>query len=280
MQHNHMAVPVAVAIIAVMLFAGSASGQGQVPPMVVPTPILAGPQEGSPPVPPPGRGAGRQGREGQGSRRGGWVHATPHIPTGLTVKLPAPKAKSETSLEQALWNRRTLRAVTVGQLTLEEVGQLLWAAQGITGEYARRAAPSLAAAYPLEVILVAGDVAGLPAGTYRYYPTSNEVERLALGDRRHDLGPICKFNGIEQAPAVVAITGVESRLSSLMQVGATTHHIVAIEAGAAAQNLALEAVALGLGTAVVPDSDEAKLVRILQTPPDEKPFVVVVISRQ
>ena len=130
------------------------------------------------------------------------------------------------------------------------------------------------------MILVAGDVAGLPTGVYRYYPASNELERLKEGDRRHDLAPVCKFRDLEKAPAVVVITGVESRMSGIVPAGLAAHHTVAIEAGAASQNLVLEAVALGLGTAVVSDSDEGKLVQILHTGPDERPFVVVVISRQ
>ena len=278
MKLTHRAAPIAVAVIAVMLSASWVLGQGQVPPIPAPG-SQARPAQAPPGPPQPGQGYARQGREGRG-RRGGAPRATPRTPTGPTVKLPTPRAKSELSIEQALWGRRQLRSATTGQIALEDAGQLLWAAQGITGEWGRRAAPSAGATYPLEVLLVAGDVAGLPAGVYRYYPASNELERLVLGDRRHDLAPVCKFDGIEKAAATVVITGVESRMAAVVPPGPMAHHNVAIEAGAASQNLVLEAVALGLGTAVVPDSDEARLVQILHTPPEEKPFVVVVISRQ
>ena len=278
MNFRYLSGPVAAVAIAVTLSAGVVCAQEQVPPAPVPT-ALAEPAQAPPGQFPPGQGYPRQGREGR-SRRNGAPRATPRTPTGPAVKLAAPKAKSETSVEQALWGRRSLRSVTAGQITLEDIGQLMWAAQGLTGEYGRRAAPSAGGAYPLEVLLVAGDVTGLPAGVYRYYPASNELERLVEGDRRGDLGEVCKFRGIEKAPAIVVITGVESRMATIVPAGPMAHHTVAIEAGAASQNLALEAVALGLGTAIVPDSDEEKLAKILHAAPNEKPFVTVVISRQ
>jgi SagB-type dehydrogenase family enzyme len=268
-----------VVFLALVSFASLVFGQA---PAVPPFPPPAG-QSGvaQAPAGQSPTGQGYDGRSGEGrGRRGGPARPTPKAPTGPVVKLTTPKAKSETSIEQTLWGRRSLRSVTAGQITLEDVSQLLWAAQGITGQWGRRAAPSAGGGYPLEVILVAGDVAGLPAGVYRYYPASNELERLAEGDRRKDLVGVSNFKDVAQAPAVVVITGTESRMSGIVPAGPAAHHTVAIEAGAASQNLVLEAVALGLGTAVVSDSDEAKLVQIIHAAPDEKPFVVVVISRQ
>ena len=281
MSSRHLSAAVVV-LAAVTWFAGTVLGQGQVPPLpspgsqAAPAPVPSG----QPPAgqPSDAQGYPRRGGEGRGWRGPG-PHATPRTPTGPTVKLTAPKAKSETSIEQALWGRRSLRGATAGQITLEDAGQLVWAAQGITGEWNRRAAPSAGGGYPLEVILIAGDVEKLAAGVYRYYPASNELERLAEGDRRKDLAQVCKFRDIEKAPAVVVITGMESRMSGIVPT-TSANRTVAIEAGAASQNLVLEAVALGLGTAVVPDSDDSRLGQIVHAAPGEKPFVMVVVSRQ
>lgn len=57
-------------------------------------------------------------------------------------------------------------------LTLEEVSQLLWAAQGTTAGWGGRTTPSAGALYPLEVYLVAGKVDKVPAGVYKYKPGS------------------------------------------------------------------------------------------------------------
>ena len=258
-------------------FAGVVSGKGQAPPVQVP-PGPASPAQVPPGQPPPGPFPPGQAPQGS-SRRGGYPRPTPRVPTGPAIKLPTPKAKGDVSVEQALWGRRTLRSATAGQITLEDAGQLLWAAQGVTGQWGRRAAPSAGGAYALEVLLVAGDVAGLPAGVYRYYGASNQLERLAEGDKRASLAQLTKFEGIEHAPAIVVITAVESRALRVFPSEAVAHQHVAVEAGAATQNLMLEAVALGLGSAEVSDSDDAKLAQVLGLPSEEKPVAITVISR-
>ena len=68
-----------------------------------------------------------------------------------TVKLPAPEYDSPTSVEAALYARRSVREYQDLPLTLAEVSQLLWAAQGITGPWGYRTAPSAGALSPLEV---------------------------------------------------------------------------------------------------------------------------------
>ena len=81
-----------------------------------------------------------------------------------TIGLPAPQYDSEVSLEQSLLQRRSVRSYTGEPLRLDEVGQLLWAAQGITNEAGFRTAPSAGALYPLEVYLVSVDVTSLDPG--------------------------------------------------------------------------------------------------------------------
>ncbi|NNG13199.1 MAG: hypothetical protein HKM88_08130 [Halobacteria archaeon] len=86
----------------------------------------------------------------------------------MSVRLPEPRADSGVSVEQALRQRRSQRRYTPAPLALAEVGQLLWAAQGVTGRGDLRAAPSAGALYPLEVYLVAGNATSLTAGVYKY----------------------------------------------------------------------------------------------------------------
>ncbi len=80
------------------------------------------------------------------------------------IKLPELRLESNISVEQALLNRRSVRSYENQPLTIAEVGQLLWAAQGIT-EKSRgfRTAPSAGATFPFAVYIVAGDVIGLTA---------------------------------------------------------------------------------------------------------------------
>jgi SagB-type dehydrogenase family enzyme len=79
--------------------------------------------------------------------------------------------------------------------TVAQVSQMLWAAQGVSDERGRRTAPSAGALYPLELFLVAGNVAGLPSGVYRYRPTGHDLLLVVPGDRRPEIASACRQGG-------------------------------------------------------------------------------------
>lgn len=91
------------------------------------------------------------------------------------------------ALEEALDQRRSVRRYTSGALTLEEVSQLLWAAQGITHPEGYRTAPSAGALYLLEVYLTGEQVENLSPGVYRYRPEDHELVVTDSVDRRTEL---------------------------------------------------------------------------------------------
>ena len=70
------------------------------------------------------------------------------------ILLPSPKKTGGISVETALSERRSVRAYTKESLTMAELGQLLWAAQGVTGPDGKRTAPSAMHRYPLEIGVV------------------------------------------------------------------------------------------------------------------------------
>lgn len=75
--------------------------------------------------------------------------------TEQPIPLPAPELIGEMSVESAIKERRSIREFSQKNLALEDVSQLLWAAQGIIGRRGFRAAPSAGALYPLELYIVA-----------------------------------------------------------------------------------------------------------------------------
>jgi SagB-type dehydrogenase family enzyme len=165
------------------------------------------------------------------------------------VSLPPPHTQGAVSVEAALHQRRSLRAPAPTPLSLEEVGQLCWAAQGITDDQGHRTAPSAHAAYPLQVYVLAGAVNGLPAGLYRYLPAGHVLEPLRAGDPRADF----EKRGVGQswvarAPVILVITGTLSKMSGM---GDRAAQFMAVEAGLAAQGFFLQAEALGLGSTFV-----------------------------
>jgi SagB-type dehydrogenase family enzyme len=195
-----------------------------------------------------------------------------------TIRLPEPRAASPTSIEEALRRRRSLREFGRAGLTLAEVAQLLWAAQGRTSADGRRTAPSAGALYPLEVLLVVGRVDGLAPGVYRYQPADHALEQTIQGDRREALAEAALGQDwAARAPVLLVVAAAHERTAR--KYGARADRYVAIEAGAAAQNVALQAVALGLGSVVVGAFDDAEVARLAGLAAGERPLAILPVGR-
>ncbi|KPJ51984.1 nitroreductase, partial [candidate division TA06 bacterium DG_24] len=146
--------------------------------------------------------------------------------------------------------RRSIRSYSDAPLTLAEVSQLLWAAQGITNDRGFRTAPSAGALYPLEVYVVAGKVEGLPAGIYKYRPREHELWRVDLGDKRRELsGAALGQEPVADGAIDIVFAAVYGRTA--VKYGERATRYVHIEVGHAAQNVFLQAGALDLGAAVI-----------------------------
>ena len=184
------------------------------------------------------------------------------------IRLPEVTHVGRVSLEETLQGRRSVREFAPAPLALTELSQLLWAAQGITSPEGGRTAPSAGALYPLEVHVVAGQVADLPAGVYRYRPSNHTLIRVREGDQRSPLARAAHGQDwVSRAPAILVIGAVYERTT--VKYGARGRGYVLMEAGHAAQNVCLEAVALGLGTTVVGAFDNAAVRKILQASASE-----------
>jgi SagB-type dehydrogenase family enzyme len=195
---------------------------------------------------------------------------------GQLLELPEPETRGDMSVEQAIGNRRSLRHYS-GSLALADVSQLLWAAQGETHPDGYRAAPSAGALYPLEVYLVAGDVTGLSAGVYRYRPDEHELIQLGSVDLRKDLTSAAHGQSFMQnAPAVLVITGVYERTRK--KYGRRAHRYVHMEVGHVAENVYLQAEALGLGTLIMGAFDDARVQAVLDLPEDHQPLGLIPVG--
>lgn len=194
------------------------------------------------------------------------------------VRLPEPRRDGRMSLEAALWARHSTRAFTRDSVSLADLAQLLWAAQGANRPDGHRTAPSAGATYPLEVLVLPARVSGLPAGTYRYRGGPHVLELAQPDDRLPEfLASAARAPWIADAAALIVITGVGERTSR--RYGERTERYVAIEVGHAAQNVALQAAALSLGTTYVGSFVDSAVTRILALPAGERPYAVLPIGR-
>ncbi len=196
------------------------------------------------------------------------------------IKLPEPRYKSQVSVEEAIFKRRSIRNYLDKPLKLEEISQLLWSAQGITDkERNLRAAPSAGALYPLEVYVVVGNASSLKEGIYRYDPFNHEIIKFREGDYRNDLslaalGQSC----VKNAAISIVFTGVYDRITK--KYGERGIRYTYMEAGHAAQNVYLQAEALGLGTVVVGAFMDDKVKEVIGMKEEEMPLYILPVGKK
>jgi len=200
-------------------------------------------------------------------------------PASEPIKLPQPLHSGKISVEQALRERQSIRTYRKIPLTLSELSQLLWAAQGITGFGERRTAPSAGATYPLEVSVVIGNVADLSAGIYAYNPYQHELTRMETGDKRL---PLCQASlgqtSVRSAAAVIVISAFYKR--TMIKYGERGFRYVNMEAGHAAQNISLQAVSLDLGSVVIGAFHDMEVKAILGLSEQEEPLYIIPVGKR
>ena len=194
------------------------------------------------------------------------------------VALPEPSREGQVAVERALAERRSVRRFAPGALPLAAVAQLLWAAQGITHPKGLRTAPSAGALYPLEVYLVASAVTGVAPGLYRYDPRRHRLALEAEGDLRERVVRVTHGQDwMGEAPAILVIAAVYGRTAR--KYGERAARYVHMEVGHAAQNVYLQAAALGLGTTMVGAFRDAELARALAFPRHVKPLGLLPVGK-
>jgi len=195
------------------------------------------------------------------------------------IQLPAPNYKSHISVEEALQKRRSVRDYSKEPLSLSEVSQILWAAQGITDKtYGLRTAPSAGALYPIEVYLVAANVAELTEGIYKYDPRGHTLKKTAEGDKRNEISNAAlKQDAIENSSAIILITAIYERTS--VKYDKRTERYVNIEVGHVGQNIYLQAVSLGLGTVMIGAFNDDVLKKVLNLPVNEFPLAIYPLGK-
>lgn len=187
------------------------------------------------------------------------------------IQLPRPRLKSGYSFEKVLGERRSVREYSSEELTLANVSQLLWSAQGVTHPEGWRTTPSAGAAFPLELYLAAGKVNGLAQGLYRYRAAQHKLIQIGNKDLRADLaGAAPGQEWMKGSAIIIVIAAVYDRATR--KYGQRGIRYAHMEVGHAAQNVYLQAASLNLGTTLVGAFDDKRVKEVLKLPPDEQPL--------
>ncbi len=194
------------------------------------------------------------------------------------MKLPEPRDRSDISLEEAISRRRSVRAYKSGPLTLNEMAQLVWAGQGITGQDHVRVAPSAGATYPLETYVCVGDVVALEPGVYRYNPGNHSLSIVKEGELRSDLSEASLNQSfVRDAALVIIFSAIYERTTG--SYGERGRMYVHMDVGHAAQNVLLQSTALGLGAVPVGAFRTRTVAELLGLPETEVPLYLLPVGR-
>jgi len=197
------------------------------------------------------------------------------------IILPEPDIYGKMSVEEALARRRSVRNFSSQPLSLKELAQILWAAQGMVKKIAgRRTAPSAGATYPLKIYAVVGRgcIEKLKEGIYHYMPRRHSIVMVKRGDYRERLAYAALGQDfIAKAPVSIIITAIYERTTSWY--GKRGIRYVHFEVGHVGQNIHLQAEALGLGTVMVGAFHDERIAEILGITNDEKVLYIAPIGR-
>jgi len=200
------------------------------------------------------------------------------MPPAEIVRLPPPRFEGPLSVEQTLLARRSVRTFSRDPLTVDNLTQLLWAAQGITHSQGYRTAPSAGAIYPLELYVIVGHMVGLATGLYRYRGREHALDAKSSRDLRAEMSAAALTQRpVERAPVIFLFTAVYERMTT--KYGRRGVRYVDMEAGHAAQNVCLQAVALDLQSVVIGAFQDAAVKQIALLPAEEEPLYIVPVGK-
>jgi SagB-type dehydrogenase family enzyme len=199
---------------------------------------------------------------------------------GSRMHLPDPMIDGDISLERTIHQRRTIRSFNGKALTLKQLSQLFWSAQGITENRGfKRAAPSAGALYPMDIYGVVGRdcIEKMDAGVYLYEPADHSISLVKEGDFRRDIA-IASLSQMwmAHAPLILVITAEYSRIT--VKYGQRGIRYAMIEAGHIGQNIFLQSQAMGLEAGIVGAFEDQKVIQCMGSKKTHEPLLLMPVG--
>jgi SagB-type dehydrogenase family enzyme len=186
----------------------------------------------------------------------------PDPQTDGVIKLNPPDLNKGIPIMTALSKRKTQRDISDKKLTLQQLSELLWAADGINRPDGKRTAPAAIAKYAVDIYVV------LPEGVYLYDVAKHELTPVAKGDFR-------KLAGTQDfvfiAPVnLVYVLNLKNWQNMDRPVPQRKQDLwIHIEVGCIAQNVYLYCASEGLGATVRGMIDEKKFSEVIKVKPEQ-----------
>ena len=193
-------------------------------------------------------------RESLGGMSLAWDRKPPlykeYPPEMERVSLDEPDRSGGKPFFELLQTRRSERNYKTNPLSKEVLSQVIWAAQGITmatRHHQFRTAPSAGALYPVETYCLINRVADMKPGVYHYQVPDHALVLLKEGNYGAELARAALGQAmIRDAAFVLVWSAIVER--SKWKYDQRAYRYIYMDAGHIAQNAALAAVSLGLGS--------------------------------
>ena len=188
----------------------------------------------------------------------------------MELKLPNPNLKGEKNLEECIYERESVRSYKDKEIEFEKISQILWAAQGKKGQ--KRTVPSAGATFPLEIYITLKD-----KGFFHYNFEKHVLELITSEDLSKKLAQASwDQNFIAEAYLNVIICAIFERTTQ--RYGQRGNRYVYMEIGHCAQNIHLEAVALGLSSVPIGAYEDNKVKDVLDLKKKIEPLYIIPVG--
>ncbi|MFW5945798.1 MAG: SagB/ThcOx family dehydrogenase [Candidatus Natronoplasma sp.] len=192
------------------------------------------------------------------------------VPEGAElIDLPDPKNLNiDTTLIEAISDRKSRRSFTDESLTFEELSFLLWSTQGIREKlpsgHAYRVVPSAGCRHAFETYIAAFDVEGLNQAVYRYLPLEHKLVKVTeYEDMEEKVTRAARGQSfVGNCAATFIWTTIPYRME--WRYGEASHKVIAIDAGHVCQNLYLACEAIESGTCAIAAYDQDLMDSLLE----------------
>lgn len=180
------------------------------------------------------------------------------------IKLPQPNLNRAGSVMKALSERHSTREFAQKALSLADLSDLLWAANGINRkDSGKRTAPSALNKQEVDVYVV------LPEGSYLYDAKSHVLNLVAEGDYRDAVAGGQAF--VKSAPVSLVLISDLSRFGDAKN--ERTRLMGAVDAGIVSQNISIFCSAAKLATVPRASMDLEQLKKVLKLKDTQIPMM-------
>ena len=189
--------------------------------------------------------------------------------SGLTaISLQPPETGKGKPLMQVLQERRSERSFADKALSLQELSNLLWAANGINRSDGRRTAPSARNVREFEIYTILKD------GAFVYDPNAHRLLPIAVGDHRQIAG---RDSYVAAAPVNLIYVADLSKINWTRDLNVKIL-IASLDAGFIAENAALFCASAGLNSVPRINIDTDLLSKALKLRPEQRIILATTVG--